>query len=103
MLLYYADYYNSFLSRLLTSIIFGAIEIRPALHMDNLVSIYKNMEVASGVNIFVTQTNPSSKLQGNIPSLVIHQSCEAFACTNAPTIVMSICSTRVFEIDSLMC
>ncbi|KAF3635874.1 putative myosin-13-like isoform X1 [Capsicum annuum] len=39
-------------------------EIRPALHMDNLVSIYKNMEVASGVNIFVTQTNPSSKLQG---------------------------------------
>ncbi|MCD7465736.1 hypothetical protein HAX54_001830 [Datura stramonium] len=39
-------------------------EIRPALHMDNLVSIYKNMEVASGVNIFVTQTNPSSKLPG---------------------------------------
>ncbi|CAN4076208.1 unnamed protein product [Withania somnifera] len=39
-------------------------EIRPALHMDNLVNIYKNMEVASGVNIFVTQTNTSSKLPG---------------------------------------
>ncbi|XP_055820143.1 protein BREAST CANCER SUSCEPTIBILITY 1 homolog [Solanum dulcamara] len=39
-------------------------EIRPALHMDNLVSIYKNMEIASGVNIFVSQSNPSSKLPG---------------------------------------
>ncbi|KAI4372069.1 hypothetical protein MLD38_010351 [Melastoma candidum] len=34
-------------------------EVRPAPHMDNLVSIYKNMEIASGVSIFVTQ-NPSS-------------------------------------------
>lgn len=33
--------------------------------MDNLVSIYKSMEVASGVNIFVTQTVPSNKLSGN--------------------------------------
>ncbi|KAK6782098.1 hypothetical protein RDI58_019894 [Solanum bulbocastanum] len=39
-------------------------EIRPALHMDNLVSIYKNMEIASGVNMFLTQSNPSSKLPG---------------------------------------
>ncbi|XP_016502913.2 protein BREAST CANCER SUSCEPTIBILITY 1 homolog [Nicotiana tabacum] len=39
-------------------------EIRPALHMDNLVNIYKNMEVASGVNIFVTQTNSTSILPG---------------------------------------
>ncbi|CAA0832292.1 Protein BREAST CANCER SUSCEPTIBILITY 1 homolog [Striga hermonthica] len=31
-------------------------EIRPAPHMDNLVSVYKSMEVAAGVNIFVTQT-----------------------------------------------
>ncbi|GER24630.1 protein BREAST CANCER SUSCEPTIBILITY 1 homolog [Striga asiatica] len=31
-------------------------EIRPAPHMDNLVSVYKSMEVAAGVSIFVTQT-----------------------------------------------
>ncbi|XP_057503698.1 protein BREAST CANCER SUSCEPTIBILITY 1 homolog [Actinidia eriantha] len=37
-------------------------EIRPAPHMDTLVSIYKNMEVASGFKIFVTQTGPSAKL-----------------------------------------
>ncbi|KAI8524602.1 hypothetical protein RHMOL_Rhmol13G0161800 [Rhododendron molle] len=37
-------------------------EVRPAPHMDNLVSIYKSMEVASGFNIFVTQTVPSTKL-----------------------------------------
>ncbi|WZY69066.1 hypothetical protein YC2023_001306 [Brassica napus] len=34
-------------------------EIRGAPHMDSLVSIYKNMEVASGVNIFVSQNKPS--------------------------------------------
>ncbi|XVE94250.1 hypothetical protein REPUB_Repub01dG0265400 [Reevesia pubescens] len=33
-------------------------EVRPAPHMDNLVSIYKSMEIASGFNIFVTQ-NPA--------------------------------------------
>ncbi|OMO74993.1 hypothetical protein CCACVL1_16363 [Corchorus capsularis] len=33
-------------------------EVRPAPHMDNLVSIYKSMEVASGFNIFVTQNPP---------------------------------------------
>ncbi|MFS7931619.1 putative chromatin regulator PHD family [Helianthus anomalus] len=38
-------------------------EIRPAPHMDTLVSIYKNMEVSSGVNILVTQTEPQT--QGN--------------------------------------
>lgn len=37
-------------------------EVRPAPHMDNLVSIYKSMEVASGFNIFVTQTVPSTKI-----------------------------------------
>ncbi|KAJ7969043.1 protein BREAST CANCER SUSCEPTIBILITY 1-like [Quillaja saponaria] len=37
-------------------------EVRPAPHMDNLVSIYKNMEVASGINIFVTQNVPSTKV-----------------------------------------
>ncbi|XP_047308481.1 protein BREAST CANCER SUSCEPTIBILITY 1 homolog [Impatiens glandulifera] len=36
-------------------------EIRPAPHMDTLVSIYKSMEVSSGVNIFSTQIAPSSK------------------------------------------
>ncbi|XP_009108518.1 protein BREAST CANCER SUSCEPTIBILITY 1 homolog [Brassica rapa] len=35
-------------------------EIRGAPHMDSLVSIYKNMEVASGVPMFVSQTKPSS-------------------------------------------
>ncbi|KAI3455958.1 hypothetical protein Pfo_012621 [Paulownia fortunei] len=39
-------------------------EIRPAPHMDNLVSVYKSMEVASGVNIFVTQAAASTKLSG---------------------------------------
>ncbi|KAJ6423788.1 hypothetical protein OIU84_024711 [Salix udensis] len=33
-------------------------EIRAAPHMDNLVSIYKSMEIASGFNIFVTQNPP---------------------------------------------
>ncbi|ESW19932.1 hypothetical protein PHAVU_006G167200 [Phaseolus vulgaris] len=37
-------------------------EVRPAPHMDNLVSIYKNMEVASGINIFVTQNVSQGKL-----------------------------------------
>ncbi|XWS62371.1 hypothetical protein CRYUN_Cryun06bG0005100 [Craigia yunnanensis] len=36
-------------------------EVRPAPHMDNLVSIYKSMEVASGFNIFVTQSPPLDK------------------------------------------
>ncbi|XP_047949572.1 protein BREAST CANCER SUSCEPTIBILITY 1 homolog [Salvia hispanica] len=35
-------------------------EIRPAPHMDNLVSVYKSMEVASGVSIFNTQTEAST-------------------------------------------
>ncbi|XP_057494223.1 protein BREAST CANCER SUSCEPTIBILITY 1 homolog isoform X2 [Actinidia eriantha] len=39
-------------------------EVHPAHHMDTLVTIYKNMEVASGFNIFVTQTGPSTKLSG---------------------------------------
>ncbi|KAL0398289.1 UNVERIFIED_CONTAM: protein BREAST CANCER SUSCEPTIBILITY 1 [Sesamum radiatum] len=39
-------------------------EIRPAPHMDNLVSVYKSMEVASGVNIFVTQIGACTKLSG---------------------------------------
>ncbi|GLT97125.1 hypothetical protein SLE2022_147070 [Rubroshorea leprosula] len=33
-------------------------EVRAAPHMDNLVTIYKSMEVASEVNIFVTQNPP---------------------------------------------
>lgn len=37
-------------------------EVRPAPHMDNLVSIYKSMEAASGINIFVTQNLSSAKL-----------------------------------------
>ncbi|EXB51997.1 Protein BREAST CANCER SUSCEPTIBILITY 1-like protein [Morus notabilis] len=37
-------------------------EVRPAPHMDNLVGIYKSMEISSGVNIFVTQNAPPTKL-----------------------------------------
>ncbi|GMH01450.1 hypothetical protein Nepgr_003289 [Nepenthes gracilis] len=37
-------------------------EVRPAPHMDNLVTIYKGMEVDSGISIFVTQNVPSIKL-----------------------------------------
>lgn len=37
-------------------------EIRASPHMDNLVSIYRSMEVSSGVNIFVTQNVPVAKL-----------------------------------------
>ncbi|KAL6201474.1 hypothetical protein ACLB2K_025188 [Fragaria x ananassa] len=36
-------------------------EVRPAPHMDNLVGIYKSMEDASGTNIFMTQSAPSTK------------------------------------------
>ncbi|CAN0874886.1 Protein BREAST CANCER SUSCEPTIBILITY 1 homolog [Linum grandiflorum] len=36
-------------------------EVRPAPHMDNLVSIYRSMEIASGFNIFVTQTDQAAK------------------------------------------
>ncbi|XP_062094809.1 protein BREAST CANCER SUSCEPTIBILITY 1 homolog isoform X2 [Humulus lupulus] len=39
-------------------------EIRPVPHMDNLVSIYKSMEVASGMNIFITQNASASKSSG---------------------------------------
>lgn len=38
-------------------------EIRAAPHMDNLVSIYKTMELASGVNIFTSQVAPPTKNQ----------------------------------------
>ncbi|XP_062012669.1 protein BREAST CANCER SUSCEPTIBILITY 1 homolog [Rosa rugosa] len=36
-------------------------EVRPAPHMDNLVSIYKSMEDASGINMFMTQSALSAK------------------------------------------
>ncbi|XP_048141046.1 protein BREAST CANCER SUSCEPTIBILITY 1 homolog [Rhodamnia argentea] len=37
-------------------------EVRPAPHMDNLVSIYKHFEVASGINMFVSQNAATNKL-----------------------------------------
>ncbi|KAK1420350.1 hypothetical protein QVD17_21876 [Tagetes erecta] len=40
-------------------------EIRPAPHMDSLVSIYKNMEVSSGVSILITQTEPQTQAHEN--------------------------------------
>lgn len=47
------------------------VEIRAAPHMDNLVSVYKSMEVASGINIFVTQDESSTKSSGDV---VAHKS-----------------------------
>lgn len=44
-------------------------EIRPAPHMDNLVSIYKNMELASGVNIFLTQNVPLAKNSEDVQTM----------------------------------
>ncbi|GAA0150225.1 hypothetical protein LIER_43089 [Lithospermum erythrorhizon] len=44
-------------------------EIRPAPHIDNLVAIYKNMEVVSGVNMFISHTGPrtqSKTCMGNL-------------------------------------
>lgn len=43
-----------------------AAEVRAAPHMDNLVSIYKSMELASGINIFATQNAPSAGKPGKI-------------------------------------
>ncbi|CAA2988133.1 BREAST CANCER SUSCEPTIBILITY 1 homolog [Olea europaea subsp. europaea] len=51
-------------------------EIRSAPHMDNLVSIYKSMEVASGVNICVAQTATLSKLSDEESQLDPHKICE---------------------------
>lgn len=39
-------------------------EIRPAPHMDNLVSIFKSMEAAAGTNVVSTQVNPAAKVAG---------------------------------------
>lgn len=53
-----------------TNVILLSAEVRPAPHMDNLVSIYKSMEAASGINIFVTQNLSSAKLSGKI---IVHE------------------------------
>lgn len=63
-----------FLSVPFVNFIMFAAEVRPAPHMDNLVSIYKSMEIASGVNIFVTQNATSTKLSGILA--VTHFSCK---------------------------
>lgn len=47
-----------FTSLLFNCCLLFVIEVRPAPHMDNLVSIYKNMETAAGVNIHTTQKQP---------------------------------------------
>lgn len=57
------------------SIIFVS-EVRPAPHMDNLVGIYKSMEDASGINIFMTQNAPSTKSSGIF--LHMHFTCDSF-------------------------
>lgn len=40
------------------------VEIRPAPHMDNLVSVFKSMEVAAGTSIVATPLAPSPKVAG---------------------------------------
>lgn len=50
-------------------------EVRPAPHMDNLVGIYKSMEDASGTNIFMTQSAPSTKSAGIL--LYMHFQCNS--------------------------
>ncbi|CAM8903395.1 unnamed protein product [Rhodiola kirilowii] len=47
-------------------------EIRPAPHMDNLVGIYKSMETASGVNIFMSESAPASQLPEKLDEACIH-------------------------------
>ncbi|XP_006654630.1 protein BREAST CANCER SUSCEPTIBILITY 1 homolog [Oryza brachyantha] len=37
-------------------------EMRPAPHMDNLVSIFKSMEAATGINVVSTQVDPAVKV-----------------------------------------
>ena len=44
-------------------------EVRPAPHMDNLVSIYKGMEAAAGVDICTTQIGPMVKKSGTLCQL----------------------------------
>lgn len=39
-------------------------EVRAAPHMDNLVSIFKSMEVATGTSILSTQLAPTAKNTG---------------------------------------
>ena len=40
-------------------------EIRPAPHMDNLVSVFKSMEAAAGTSVVSTQLTPAPKVAGN--------------------------------------
>ncbi|XP_021904770.1 protein BREAST CANCER SUSCEPTIBILITY 1 homolog, partial [Carica papaya] len=59
-------------------------ELRAAPHMDSLVSIYKSMEAASGVNIFLTQTaatnkpNEENSVKGDLdrPGKIIGGTCQ---------------------------
>lgn len=59
-------------------------ELRAAPHMDSLVSIYKSMEAASGVNIFLTQTaatnkpNEENSVEGDLdqPGKIIGGTCQ---------------------------
>jgi BRCA1-associated RING domain protein 1 len=42
-------------------------EVRLAPQIDSLVTIYKNMEAASGINLFGTQNPPATKSLGSMP------------------------------------
>lgn len=57
-----------------------AAEVRAAPHMDNLVSIYKSMELASGINIFATQNAPSAGKPGNIMRTMVFISFHLVLC-----------------------
>lgn len=44
-------------------------EVRAAPHMDNLVSIFKSMEVATGTSILSTQLAPAAKNTGKYEAI----------------------------------
>ncbi|KAK9053552.1 hypothetical protein SSX86_024626 [Deinandra increscens subsp. villosa] len=61
-------------------------EILPAPHMDSLVSIFKNMEVSSGVNILVTQTEPETQGHQNQANdeIICRSKTTSKACKSSP-------------------
>lgn len=77
----------------ITKCVFFMVEIRPAPHMDNLVSIYKSMEGASGVSMFVTQNVPVTKLSGNDAfKFDIYQYCKWSSFPRLFLILLYLCS-----------
>eukprot|EP01018_Ginkgo_biloba_P030478 Gb_00493 [translate_table: standard] len=50
---------------------FARREVRLAPHMDSLVNIYRNMELAAGINLFVSQPIAAADSTGNIVYCVV--------------------------------